>query len=89
MRIDEGGCKHETGCVHDAVLVRVDSLRDLGDHAVVDPHVEHCIDPFGRIEHSRAAKDDVRLLLFADPEHHATSAAARARTPTGPPVSTS
>ena len=36
-----------------------------------------------------ATEEDVRAGTFAYPEHHATSAAVSARTPTGPPVSTS
>ena len=41
------------------------------------------------IEDARAADDDVRAGRVLLPEHHATSAAASAWTPTGPPVRTS
>ena len=89
VRVDERRCEHEARRVHDAVLVRVDALRHRGDDAVVDAHVERRVDPLPRVEHARAAKDDVCAGTILDPQHHATSAAASARTPTGPPVSTS
>ena len=89
MRVDEGRSEHEAVRVDDTVLVRVDLLRDGSDHAVVDPNVERCVDSLDGVEDARAAEDDVRALLLLHPEHHATSAAVRARTPTGPPVRTS
>ena len=89
MRIDEGGCEHETGRIDHPMLIRVDLLADRGDDAVIDAYVEPRIDPSRRIEHAGATEDHVRLLLLACPEHQATSAAASARTPTGPPVRTS
>jgi hypothetical protein len=88
MRVDEGGRKEESPCFDDAMLVRIDLLPDLGDDAVVDPHVERRIDALDRIDDSSPANDDVRSPPLLDPEHQATSAAASARTPTGP-VSTS
>ena len=76
--------------VDDAVLVRVDLSRAIAAiDAVVDAHVERRVDALRRIDDARAADDDVRAALLLHPEHHATSAAASARTPTGPPVSTS
>ena len=90
VRIDEGGREHETRRRRrPGARSRRRVSRDCGDHAVVDADVERRVDALGGIEHARAAKDDVRRLLLARPEHHATSAAASARTPTGPPVSTS
>ena len=88
MRVDEGRREEKSPCLDDVVLVRVDLLRDVGDHAVVDSHVERRIDALDRVDDARSANDDVRSPPLLDPEHHATSAAASARTPTGP-VSTS
>ena len=89
MRVDEGGREDEPVRLDDAVLVRVDLLGDLGDRAVVDAHLEPRVDPLDGIEHARAADDEVRARELLLPEHHATSAAASAWTPTGPPVRTS
>ena len=90
MRVDERGREHEPRRVDDAMLVRVEPLADRGHHSVVDAHVDERIDPLHRIEHARAAHDEIRpRLLLRVERHHATSAAASARTPTGPPVSTS
>ena len=89
VRVDERRREHEPGSVDDAVTVGVDALADGSDRARVDPHVEDRVDPSRRIDHPRAAHDEVVAGPFLDPQHHATSAAASARTPTGPPVSTS
>ncbi len=89
MRVDEGRREHEPVRLDDAVLVRVDLLRDLGDRAAVDPHLEPRVDPLGGIEHAGAADDEIGVRKLLLPEHHATSAAASACTPTGPPVRTS
>ena len=89
VRVDEGRREHEPVRLDGPVLVCVDPLRDLGDRAAVDPHLEPRVDPFGGIEHAGAADDEIRTGKFALPQHHATSAAASACTPTGPPVSTS
>ena len=70
----------------DSVLVRVQRLAELGDHAVVDPHVEHRIDTLRWIEQSRAADDDV-VGAAAAGKHHATPTADS--TTTGPVVSRS
>ena len=89
MRVDEGRREHEPVGLDDAMLVRVHPLGDVDDRPVVDAYFEPCVDPGGRIEHARAAHDEVRAYELLLPEHHATSAAASAWTPTGPPVSTS
>jgi hypothetical protein len=87
VRVDECRREHEAVRVDDAVLVRIEPLADLRDDAVVDTDVERRVDAV--VEHTRVAEDDVRLRTVLHPEHQATSAAASARTPTGPPVSTS
>ena len=89
VRVDERGREHEPGPVDDAMAVGVDALADGGDRARVDPHVEDRVDPSRRVDHARAADDEVLAGPVLDPEHHATSAAASSRTPAGPPVSTS
>ena len=89
VRVDERGCEHEPGRVDDAMLVVLDLFCDRGDDAVVDAHVEHRVDSLGGIDDARAAQHDVLARPFSGEEHQATSAAASARTPTGPPVSTS
>jgi hypothetical protein len=89
MRIDERRREDEPVRLDDAVLVRVHRLGDLGDRSVVDPHLEPRVGPLDRVEHARAAEHDVGARKLLLPEHHATSAAARACTPTGPPVRTS
>ncbi len=89
VRVDEGRREHEPVGLDDAVPVGVHRLRDLGDRAAVDPHVEPRVDPFGGIEHARAADHEIGARELLLPQHHATSAAASACTPTGPPVSTS
>src|SRR5437588_8493994 len=89
VRVDERGREHEARAVDDAVLVRVESLADRRDRAGVNAHVEDGVDPLHRVEHAGAAHDDVLSGTILDVQHHATSAAASARTPTGPPVSTS
>ena len=89
VRVDEGRREHEPVRLDDPVLVCVNPLRDLGDRAAVDPHFEPRVDPFGGIEHAGAADDEIRGTQILLPQHHATSAAASACTPTGPPVSTS
>ena len=65
MRIDERGCEHEAGRVDDAMLVRVDLLRDRGDDAVVDAHVERRVDPLGRVDDACAAEHDVLAVAFS------------------------
>ncbi len=89
MRIDEPRREHESRRVDDAVLVRVDLLGDRGDDAVVDAHVERPVDSLRRIDDARTAEHEILAVTLFDVQHHATSAAASARTPTGPPVSTS
>ena len=59
--VDEGGREHESGAVDDAMSVRVDRLRELRDHAVVDADVEQRVDAARRIEHARAADDEAVL----------------------------
>jgi hypothetical protein len=89
VRVDEGRSEHEPVRLDDAVPVRIHLLRDLCNRPAVDPHLELRVDPLGGVEHARAADHEIGTRKFALPEHHATSAAASACTPTGPPVSTS
>jgi len=44
----------------DAVLVRVDPLRDLDDRPAVDPHLEPRVNSLCRIEHPGSADNEVR-----------------------------
>ena len=55
--------------------------------AFVDPHVEDRVDPLRRVEHARAADDEVVARPLLHPQHHATSTAVS--TSTGPVVSRS
>ncbi len=62
---------------------------ELGDHAVVDLHVDLPVDALDRIEHPRAADDEVLLRALLDVQHHATSTGTSAVTAFGPVVSRS
>ena len=86
VRVDERRRENRPVRLDDSVLVRVQPLAELGNHAVVDPHIERRIDTLGRIEQSRTADDDV-LGAAAAGEHHATPTADS--TTTGPVVSKS
>ena len=83
MRVDEPRHEHAARAVHHSVPVRVEVGAELGDDAVVDPHVEQGVDTLDRIEHARAANDEV-LAPDRAREHHATSTAVS--TATGPEV---
>ena len=89
MRVNERGCEHEPAGVDDTVCIRVEALADRRDRAAVDADVERRVDLLDRVEHPRPADDDVLGVTRLRVQHHATSAAASARTPTGPPVRTS
>jgi hypothetical protein len=56
------------------VAVRVERVAELRDRAAVDADVEHRVDALDRVEHARAADDEVVAAALAD-EHHATSTA--------------
>ena len=84
--IDERRCQDQTARVDHPVLVRVQLLAELGDDAVVDPHVDRRVEPFGRVEQTGAADDDV-LASGRTGEHQATPTADS--TTTGPVVSRS
>ena len=60
-----------------------------GDHALVDPDVEHRVHALDRVEHARAANDQVVLAPVLAVEHQATSSGSAASTGTGPVVSRS
>ena len=62
---------------------------ELGDDAVVDPHVDLAVDALDRVEHPGAADDEVLLRRVLDVEHHATSIGTSALTGLGPDVSRS
>ena len=90
MRIDEGRRQHEALALDHAVAVRLEVRTDLGDDTAVDPHVADRVDLLDRIEHARAADDEVvpappRL----DVQHQATSSGSGDATGTGPVVSRS
>ena len=89
VRVDEGGREDQARAVDDAVAVRVHLGRDLGDEAGVGADVEGRVDPLGRVDDARAADDEIVEAAVLREEHHATSTAAAAWTPTGPPVSRS
>ncbi len=74
VRVDECGREHETAPLDDTVAVRVHVQPDLGDHAPVHAHVQQLVDPERRVDHPRAADDQVISAL--PPEQH---------TPTPPP----
>ena len=66
VRIDEGGGQDEPLRLDDAVPVRVHLLRDLGDRAAVDSHLEPRVDSLDGVEDTRAADHEIRaweLLL--------------------------
>ena len=86
VRVDERRHERLARRLDHAMLVRVESLTDLRDHAAVDANVEDRIHSLERVDESRAAHDDV---LASDPpgEHHATPTADS--TATGPAVSRS
>jgi len=65
------------------------SWAELGDDAVVDPHVDRAVDPFDRVEHASSADDEVLLRCVLDEEHQATSIGISALTGLGPVVSRS
>ena len=86
VRVDERRCEREARRLDHAMLVRVEALAELCDHAVVDAHIDRRVDPFDRVEHTRATHDDV-LCPGPSREHHATSTVVS--TATGPVVSRS
>ena len=89
MRVDEGRREHEAGAVDHAVAVRVEPLAERCDRALVDADVEHRVHALGRVEHARAAHDQVVLAAVLAIEHQATSSGSAASTGTGPVVSRS
>ncbi len=91
MRIDEGRRKHETGCIHDAVAVRLHVRAELGDHAVVHAHVERGVHATSGVDDARTADDEAveRRVLDGEQRHDATSSSTSAATATGPWVSRS
>src|SRR4029077_14710189 len=88
VRVDECGREHETTPLDDTVAVRVHVQPDPGDHAPVHAHVQQLVDPERRVDHPRAADDQVISALPPE-QHHATSSATWATTSTGPRVSRS
>ena len=67
VRVDERGREHEPPPLDDAVPVRADVEPDLGDHAGVDADVEQVVDALARVDHARAADDEVVLVaVLAD-----------------------
>ena len=89
VRVDERRRQREPLRLDDPMPVRVHLLGDLHDRTAVDPHLEPRVDSLDRVEDAGAADDEIRAGQVLLPEHHATSAAASACTPTGPPVRTS
>ncbi len=89
VRIDERRCEQQSARLDDPVAVRMEDGSDLGDHPVVDPHVEDVVDPRCRVEHACALEDEAFLGCLFGKEHHATSVREAACTPTGPCVSRS
>ena len=86
MRIDERRRERQARRRRSRGARSCRGLADLGDHAVVDAHVEHRVDPLDGIEHARAADHEV-VRARAPGEHHATPTAVS--TATGPVVSRS
>ena len=89
VRVDERGREDQARAVHDAVPVGVHLRPDLRDEARVGAHVEERVRPLHRVDDARAADDEVVEAAVLREKHHATSTAATAWTPTGPPVSRS
>ena len=89
MRIDEGRRDDQALRVDHAVRVRVEVGAEGGDDPVVDADVERRVDAGGRIDHARAADDEVLGRVVVREQHHATSSAASVLTPIGPDVSRS
>jgi len=87
--VDEGRREHQAGAVEHLVAVHRQVRAELGDDAVVNPHVELAVDALDRIEHAGAADDDVLLRRVLDEEHQATSIGISALTGLGPLVSRS
>jgi hypothetical protein len=87
--IDERGREQQAVCLDHAVRVRVEVGSERGHDTVVDPDVEHRIHAGDRIEHARAAYDEVFLGCRLGEQHHATSSAEAVLTSTGPVVSRS
>ena len=90
MRIDEGRREHEALALDHTVAVRLEVRTDLGDDTAVDPHVADRVDLLDRIEHARAANDEVvPAAPRLDVQHQATSSGSGDATGTGPVVSRS
>ena len=89
VRIDEGGSEQQPVAVDDAMGVGVEIRSECGDDAVVDANVEHSIDCRARVEHARAAHDDVLAGSVLREQHHATPSTDSVLTSTGPLVSRS
>ena len=91
VRIDEGRSQHEpVSC--DRLAVRLCArLRELGDDALLDDHVESRVDSFDRIEHTGAADyERARRGGSRVQDHQATSFISTGRaSETGPCVSRS
>jgi hypothetical protein len=89
VRVDEGRREHEPGAVDHTVAVRVEPFAERGDRPLVDPDVEHRVDPFDRVEHAGAPHHEVFLAAVLRVEHQATSSGSGDSTGTGPVVSRS
>ena len=73
----------------DAMGVRVETRAECSDHAVVDANIENRVDCRARVEHTRAAHDDVLARSVLAEQHHATPSTDSVLTSTGPLVSRS
>jgi hypothetical protein len=89
VRVDERGREHEARAFDHLVRVLREVRAELRDHAVVDPDVDLRVDALDRVEHARAADDQVFLRCVFDEEHHATPIGTSASTGFGPVVSRS
>ena len=89
VRVDEGGREHEAGALDHLVRVLREVRAELRDDAVVDLHVDLGVDALDRIEHPRAADDQVLLRCALGEQHHATPIGTSASTGLGPVVSRS
>ena len=90
VRVDERRRKQEAVAVDHAMLVRLEVRPELRDDTPVDADVQDRINPFGRVDHARAADDQVLLARLPE-QHHAAPISCRAAawTPAGPWVSRS
>jgi hypothetical protein len=71
VRVDEAREQMAALAVEDLAALGRLGAADLRDHAVADEHVERLVDPLARVEHVRAADQDLGRRGFSTDEAHA------------------